>query len=165
MPREQKVKADAFLIIKNRRWDFLEYVRFKQFLIEKARFQVLKLHDVWRTCNKIRAAVFRVGLDLWKYYRPLDPDKRCLISGISIRYQHRDEQSFLTHLKLAIEQERYFWMLDIWKIVEIIHTITSIWISISSTISVSIYHFMLVSQNVLKLLGAFLITESSRFLF
>ncbi|XP_036148036.1 uncharacterized protein LOC105829378 isoform X6 [Monomorium pharaonis] len=42
--------------------------------------KVLKLHDVWRTCNKIRAAVFRVGLDLWEYYKPLDPDKRCLIS-------------------------------------------------------------------------------------
>ncbi|XP_036148032.1 uncharacterized protein LOC105829378 isoform X2 [Monomorium pharaonis] len=42
--------------------------------------RVLKLHDVWRTCNKIRAAVFRVGLDLWEYYKPLDPDKRCLIS-------------------------------------------------------------------------------------
>ncbi|XP_071638327.1 uncharacterized protein [Temnothorax longispinosus] len=43
-------------------------------------YMVLKLHDVWRTCNKIRAAVFRVGLNLWEYYRPLDPDKRCLIS-------------------------------------------------------------------------------------
>ncbi|EFN67507.1 hypothetical protein EAG_02894 [Camponotus floridanus] len=42
--------------------------------------KVLRLHDVWRTCNKIRAAVFRIGLDLWEYYKPLDPDNRCLIS-------------------------------------------------------------------------------------
>ncbi|XP_011637056.1 uncharacterized protein LOC105427136 [Pogonomyrmex barbatus] len=42
--------------------------------------KVLKLHDVWRTCNKIRAAVFRVGLDLWGYYKPLDPEGHCLIS-------------------------------------------------------------------------------------
>ncbi|RLU20681.1 hypothetical protein DMN91_007294 [Ooceraea biroi] len=42
--------------------------------------KVLKLQDVWRTCNKIRAAVFRVGLDLWEYYKPLVPDKHCLIS-------------------------------------------------------------------------------------
>nr|XP_012223237.1 PREDICTED: uncharacterized protein LOC105672711 isoform X1 [Linepithema humile] len=38
------------------------------------------LHDVRRTCNKIRAVVFRIGLDLWEFYKPLDPDKRCLIS-------------------------------------------------------------------------------------
>ncbi|XP_018048189.1 PREDICTED: uncharacterized protein LOC108687099 [Atta colombica] len=42
--------------------------------------QVLNLYDVWHTCNKIRAAVFRVGLDLWEYYKPLDPDRRFLIS-------------------------------------------------------------------------------------
>ncbi|XP_018398309.1 PREDICTED: uncharacterized protein LOC108776253 [Cyphomyrmex costatus] len=42
--------------------------------------KVLNLHDVWRTCNKIRATVFRIGLDLWEYYKPLDPNKRCLIS-------------------------------------------------------------------------------------
>ncbi|XP_011688757.1 PREDICTED: uncharacterized protein LOC105450541 isoform X2 [Wasmannia auropunctata] len=42
--------------------------------------KVLTLNDVWRTCNKIRAAVFRVGLNLWEYYKSLDPDKRCLIS-------------------------------------------------------------------------------------
>ncbi|XP_053995712.1 uncharacterized protein LOC128885623 [Hylaeus anthracinus] len=42
--------------------------------------KILRLQDVWRTCNKIRAAIFRVGFNLWKYYRPLDPDNNCLIS-------------------------------------------------------------------------------------
>ncbi|XP_050463997.1 uncharacterized protein LOC126858035 [Cataglyphis hispanica] len=42
--------------------------------------KVFRLHDVWRTCNKIRAAAFRIGLDLWEYYKPLDPDNRYVIS-------------------------------------------------------------------------------------
>ncbi|XP_047366820.1 uncharacterized protein LOC124955844 [Vespa velutina] len=42
--------------------------------------QALKLQDVWRTCNKIRAAIFRLGLSLWDYYKPLDPDNNSLIS-------------------------------------------------------------------------------------
>ncbi|XP_046608856.1 uncharacterized protein LOC124299634 [Neodiprion virginianus] len=40
----------------------------------------LKLRDVWRTCNKIRAAIFRVGLNLWDYYKPLDPNNNSLLS-------------------------------------------------------------------------------------
>lgn len=40
----------------------------------------IKLLDVWRVCNKIRAAIFRVGLNLWDYYLPLDPNRNCLIS-------------------------------------------------------------------------------------
>ncbi|XP_012253830.2 uncharacterized protein LOC105684778 [Athalia rosae] len=40
----------------------------------------LKLRDVWRTCNKIRAAIFRVGTNLWDYYKPLDPNNNGLIS-------------------------------------------------------------------------------------
>ncbi|CAK1578922.1 unnamed protein product [Parnassius mnemosyne] len=36
--------------------------------------------NVWKTCNKIRAAAFRVGLNLWDWYRPLDPSGNCLIS-------------------------------------------------------------------------------------
>lgn len=40
----------------------------------------IRLTDVWRTCNKIRAAIFRVGLNLWDYYKPLDPGKNSLIS-------------------------------------------------------------------------------------
>ncbi|XP_012283315.1 uncharacterized protein LOC105701272 [Orussus abietinus] len=40
----------------------------------------LKLQDVWRSCNKIRAAVCRVGLNLWDYYKPLDPNGDCLVS-------------------------------------------------------------------------------------
>ncbi|RZC35018.1 uncharacterized protein BDFB_001668, partial [Asbolus verrucosus] len=40
----------------------------------------IKLGDVWRTCNKIRAAVFRTNLNLWKYFCPLDPNKNCIIS-------------------------------------------------------------------------------------
>ncbi|XP_078046729.1 uncharacterized protein LOC144475059 [Augochlora pura] len=42
--------------------------------------KILRLQDVWRTCNKIRAAIFRVGFNLWDYYKPLDPDNNCLIS-------------------------------------------------------------------------------------
>ncbi|KAG6448171.1 uncharacterized protein LOC115442276 [Manduca sexta] len=41
---------------------------------------IVRLADVWKTCNKIRAAVFRVGLDLWEWYRPLDPEGNSLIS-------------------------------------------------------------------------------------
>lgn len=40
----------------------------------------MKLTDVWRICNKIRAAIFRVGFNLWDYYAPLDPYKNGLIS-------------------------------------------------------------------------------------
>lgn len=40
----------------------------------------LKLVDVWRTCNKVRAAVFRMGINLFEYFTPLDPHKTCLIS-------------------------------------------------------------------------------------
>ncbi|XP_063635514.1 uncharacterized protein LOC134806157 [Cydia splendana] len=41
---------------------------------------ILRLADVWKTCNKIRAAAFRVGLNLWDWYRPLDPEGNSLIS-------------------------------------------------------------------------------------
>lgn len=41
----------------------------------------MRLQDVWRTCNKIRAAIFRVGFNLWNFYKPLDPNNNCLISG------------------------------------------------------------------------------------
>ncbi|XP_076267066.1 uncharacterized protein LOC143200510 isoform X1 [Rhynchophorus ferrugineus] len=40
----------------------------------------LQLGDVWRTCNKIRAAIFRMGINLSDYFKPLDPHKNCLIS-------------------------------------------------------------------------------------
>ncbi|XP_034232706.1 uncharacterized protein LOC117640356 [Thrips palmi] len=39
-----------------------------------------ELTDVWRALNKIRAAVFRVNLDLWKYFKPLDPEGNNLTS-------------------------------------------------------------------------------------
>ncbi|KAK1121499.1 hypothetical protein K0M31_010302 [Melipona bicolor] len=42
--------------------------------------KILRLQDVWRTCNKIRAAIFRVGFNLWDFYKPLDPNNNCLIS-------------------------------------------------------------------------------------
>ncbi|KAL1506511.1 hypothetical protein ABEB36_005862 [Hypothenemus hampei] len=42
--------------------------------------KTLKLGDVWRTCNKIRAAIFRIGINLSEYFKPLDPHKNCLIS-------------------------------------------------------------------------------------
>ncbi|CAG9765528.1 unnamed protein product [Ceutorhynchus assimilis] len=42
--------------------------------------KVLKLGDVWRTCNKIRAAIFRMGINLLEYFTRLDPHKNCLIS-------------------------------------------------------------------------------------
>ncbi|XP_045496630.1 uncharacterized protein LOC123694998 [Colias croceus] len=41
---------------------------------------IVRLADVWKTCNKIRAASFRVGLNLWDFYRPLDPEGNSLIS-------------------------------------------------------------------------------------
>ncbi|VVC91092.1 unnamed protein product [Leptidea sinapis] len=41
---------------------------------------IVRLADVWKTCNKIRAAAFRVGLNLWEFYRPLDPEGNSLIS-------------------------------------------------------------------------------------
>ncbi|XP_014603469.1 PREDICTED: uncharacterized protein LOC106786514 [Polistes canadensis] len=44
--------------------------------------KALKLQDVWRTCNKIRAAIFRTGLNLWDYYKPLDPENNSLISEV-----------------------------------------------------------------------------------
>nr|XP_022907624.1 uncharacterized protein LOC111419100 [Onthophagus taurus] len=40
----------------------------------------VKLLNIWRICNKIRATIFRVGINLWDYYLPLDPNKNCLIS-------------------------------------------------------------------------------------
>ncbi|KAF5278622.1 hypothetical protein FQA39_LY00664 [Lamprigera yunnana] len=43
-------------------------------------YKILKLNDVWRTCNKIRSAIFRVNLDLWEYFLPFDVNKTCLIS-------------------------------------------------------------------------------------
>ncbi|XP_003693091.1 uncharacterized protein LOC100867927 [Apis florea] len=42
--------------------------------------KILRLQDVWRTCNKIRAAIFRVGFNLWDFYKPLDPNNNSLIS-------------------------------------------------------------------------------------
>ncbi|CAH3931961.1 unnamed protein product [Pieris brassicae] len=42
---------------------------------------IVRLADVWKTCNKIRAAAFRVGLNLWDFYRPLDPEGNSLISA------------------------------------------------------------------------------------
>ncbi|KAJ8718752.1 hypothetical protein PYW07_016308 [Mythimna separata] len=41
---------------------------------------IVRLADVWKTCNKIRAAAFRVGLNLWDWYRPLDPEGNSLMS-------------------------------------------------------------------------------------
>ncbi|CAB3226832.1 unnamed protein product [Arctia plantaginis] len=41
---------------------------------------IIRLANVWKTCNKIRAAAFRVGLSLWDWYRPLDPEGNSLIS-------------------------------------------------------------------------------------
>lgn len=39
-----------------------------------------KQADIWRTCNKMRAATFRMGINLFEYFTPLDPNKTCLIS-------------------------------------------------------------------------------------
>ncbi|CAG9864019.1 unnamed protein product [Phyllotreta striolata] len=43
-------------------------------------YKELKLGDVWRTCNKIRAAIFRMGINLFDYFSRLDPHNNCLIS-------------------------------------------------------------------------------------
>ncbi|XP_057325404.1 uncharacterized protein LOC130667663 [Microplitis mediator] len=40
----------------------------------------LKLKDIWRILNKIRSVIFRVNLNLWEYFRPLDPNNDNLIS-------------------------------------------------------------------------------------
>lgn len=40
----------------------------------------LKLNDVWRTCNKIRAAIHRIGINLSDHFMKLDPKANCLIS-------------------------------------------------------------------------------------
>lgn len=40
-----------------------------------------KLNDVWRTCNKIRAAIHRIDLNLWDHFDKLVPHKNTLISG------------------------------------------------------------------------------------
>ncbi|ERL91680.1 hypothetical protein D910_09007 [Dendroctonus ponderosae] len=47
----------------------------------------LKLGDVWRTCNKIRAAIFRIGINLSEYFKLLDPHKNCLISEWRLRFE------------------------------------------------------------------------------
>ncbi|KAL1139679.1 hypothetical protein AAG570_006657 [Ranatra chinensis] len=36
--------------------------------------------DIWRTMSKIRAAVYRVGFNLWDMFRPLDPNRTSLVS-------------------------------------------------------------------------------------
>lgn len=60
----------------------------KQFEFVQLRgFQDVKLGDVWRTCNKIRAAVFRTDLNLWDFFCPYDPNKNGIISRIKIILQ------------------------------------------------------------------------------
>lgn len=41
-----------------------------------------KLNDVWRTCNKIRSTVFRLGINLWDFFKKLDPSQNRLISEV-----------------------------------------------------------------------------------
>lgn len=43
------------------------------------------LNEVWRTCNKIQAAIHRVGINLWDYFKVLDPHGNTLISGCDRR--------------------------------------------------------------------------------
>ncbi|KAJ8916966.1 hypothetical protein NQ315_008366 [Exocentrus adspersus] len=38
------------------------------------------LSNIWRTCNKIRAAVFRLGIDLYDYFSNVDVHKLSVIS-------------------------------------------------------------------------------------
>ncbi|KAG8034064.1 hypothetical protein G9C98_008545, partial [Cotesia typhae] len=40
----------------------------------------LKLTNIWRILNKIRAVVFRININLWEYFRPLDPNNTNLVS-------------------------------------------------------------------------------------
>lgn len=42
----------------------------------------LEIKNVWRACNKISAALFRVNLNLRDYFRPLDITNSGLVSGI-----------------------------------------------------------------------------------
>ncbi|XP_018562489.1 uncharacterized protein LOC108904422 [Anoplophora glabripennis] len=40
----------------------------------------IKFVNVWRTCNKIRAAIFRLGINLYDYFNEVDVHGICLIS-------------------------------------------------------------------------------------
>lgn len=39
-----------------------------------------KLEGIWRTCNKIRAASFRIGINLENFFKRHDPNQTNLIS-------------------------------------------------------------------------------------
>ncbi|XP_011505794.1 PREDICTED: uncharacterized protein LOC105368481 [Ceratosolen solmsi marchali] len=39
-------------------------------------------HSIWRACNKIRAAVSRIHINLWDYFTPLDTEQNNLISEL-----------------------------------------------------------------------------------
>ncbi|XP_020292684.1 uncharacterized protein LOC109859141 isoform X2 [Pseudomyrmex gracilis] len=47
---------------------------------EEPNVKVSKQYDVWCICNKIRNSLFRVGCNLWEYYKSLDPDRRSSVS-------------------------------------------------------------------------------------
>lgn len=69
-----------------------------------------KQGDVWRTCNKIRAAIFRMGINLFEYFTPLDPHKTCLISEsqfISVLNAHFRSSIALSEKEVA-ELADYF---------------------------------------------------------
>lgn len=45
------------------------------------KFRGSHLKSIWRTCNKIRAALHQVKINLWDYFRPLDTYSSGLVSG------------------------------------------------------------------------------------
>ncbi|XP_044018401.1 uncharacterized protein LOC122859098 isoform X1 [Aphidius gifuensis] len=42
--------------------------------------QNIKLGDIWHSCNKIRAAIFRFPLNIWDVFKPVDPNASGLVS-------------------------------------------------------------------------------------
>ncbi|KAF7987466.1 hypothetical protein HCN44_003228 [Aphidius gifuensis] len=40
----------------------------------------IKLGDIWHSCNKIRAAIFRFPLNIWDVFKPVDPNASGLVS-------------------------------------------------------------------------------------
>lgn len=51
-------------------------------------FKGSNLKSIWRTCNKIRAALQQIHVNLWDYFRSLDPNNHGLVSGKIILQRH-----------------------------------------------------------------------------
>lgn len=56
------------------------------------------LDNVWRTCNKIRAAIHRLGISLWDHFKLLDPKAKTLISGENYLYLIKTRNTILINM-------------------------------------------------------------------